>query len=70
MDYKKLLSGKNLITNTRKHSPDSMSTEETYNKDSKDPHNVFVKNIVMNKPDKGKVVKELDKFIKIYEQNI
>lgn len=70
MDYKKLLSGKNLITNTRKHAPDSVSTEETYNKDSKDPHNVFVKNIVMNKPDKGKVVKELDKFIKIYEQNI
>lgn len=70
MDYKKLLAGKNLITNTRRHSPDSVSTEETYNKDSKDPHNVFVKNIVMNKPDKAKVVKELDKFIKIYEQNI
>jgi hypothetical protein len=70
MDYKKLLTGKNLITNTRKHTPDSTSTEETYSKDSKDPHNVFVKNIVMNKPPKDKVAKELDKFIKIYEQNI
>jgi hypothetical protein len=70
MDTKKLLAGKNLITNTRKHSPESESTDETYSANSKDPHTVFVRNVVQNKPDKAKVVKELDKFIKIYEQNI